>query len=69
MFEAGTVLWYSELDHNGIIKDDQGNEHYFDRSVISPIYEPKWQDRVVFTPHRLTGTLCARNVICIKEAK
>lgn len=30
----GRVLWWSEKDENGIIVDLNGNEFYFDRSVL-----------------------------------
>lgn len=30
----GRVLWWSERDENGIIVDPNGNEFYFDRSVL-----------------------------------
>ncbi|WPU65894.1 hypothetical protein [Peredibacter starrii] len=31
----GRVLWYSDKDENGIIVDPNGNEFYFDRSVLN----------------------------------
>lgn len=30
---TGTVLWWFDRNENGIIVDEQGNEHYFDRST------------------------------------
>lgn len=33
----GRVLWWSEKDENGIILDANGNEFYFDRSVLKNI--------------------------------
>ena len=32
--KLGTVLWWSERDNNGIIVDSNGNEFYFDSSVL-----------------------------------
>ena len=32
---AGTVLWWSERDGNGIITDANDNEWYFDGSVVN----------------------------------
>lgn len=36
MKQVGKVLWWSSRDENGVISDSQGNEYYFDKSVIAP---------------------------------
>lgn len=33
--QLGKILWWSSRDENGVISDSQGNEYYFDRSIIS----------------------------------
>lgn len=60
---TGTVLWWSDREKNGIVVDDQGNEHYFDRSTWKGRIEPMRRQRLKFTPDRLNcGTLVAKDV-------
>jgi len=60
---TGTVLWWSDRDENGIIIDETGNEHYFDRSTWKGRIFPVRRQLLKFTPARLScGTLVAKNV-------
>ncbi len=60
---TGTVLWWSDRDENGIIIDDQGNEHYFDRSTWKGRIQPVRKQLLKFTPNKLScGTLVAKDV-------
>jgi cold shock CspA family protein len=38
---TGKVLWWDERDGKGIIEDAEGNEHYFDTSVLKKGLKPK----------------------------
>jgi hypothetical protein len=61
--EMGTVLWWSDRDQNGIIIDDAGNEHYFDRSTWKGRTAPIRKQLLKFTGDRLScGTLVAKEV-------
>lgn len=60
---TGTVLWWSDRDQNGIIIDETGNEHYFDRSTWKGRMAPVRKQLLKFTPDRLNcGTLVAKDV-------
>lgn len=60
---TGTVLWWSDRDQNGILVDEQGNEHYFDRSTWKGRVQPMRKQLLKFTPARLNcGTLVAKDV-------
>lgn len=60
---TGTVLWWSDRDENGIIVDDQGNEHYFDRSTWKGRIKPVRKQLLKFTSNKLScGTLVAKDV-------
>lgn len=60
---TGTVLWWSDRDGNGIVVDDQGNEHYFDRSTWKGRIQPVRKQLLKFTPNKLScGTLVAKDV-------
>jgi len=60
---TGTVLWWSDRDQNGIIIDETGNEHYFDRSTWKGRISPVRKQLLKFTRDRLScGTLVAKNV-------
>lgn len=60
---TGTVLRWSDRDQNGIIIDETGNEHYFDRSTWKGRIAPVRKQLLKFTPDRLNcGTLVAKNV-------
>ena len=61
----GRVLWWSEIDGNGIIVDLQGNEFYFDSSVLKlrPGQSVKRNLVVTFSlNNRVKECLCGRNV-------
>lgn len=61
----GSVLWWSDKDENGIIIDPNGNEFYFDRSVLKikssqTIYR---KSIVTFNVNQsISDCLCACNV-------
>ena len=60
---TGTVLWWSDRDGNGIVVDNQGNEHYFDKSTWKGRIQPVRKQLLKFTPDRLNcGTLVAKDV-------
>lgn len=60
---TGTVLWWSDRDQNGIIIDEIGNEHYFDRSTWKGRITPVSEQLLKFTPDRLNcGVLVAKDV-------
>lgn len=60
---TGTVLWWSDRDQNGIIIDETGNEHYFDRSTWKGCIAPTRKQLLKFTPDRLScGVLVAKDV-------
>lgn len=61
----GRVLWWSEKDENGIIVDPNGNEFYFDRSVIhlKPKQTIERKSVVIFQYNdAVRDCLCAHNV-------
>lgn len=61
----GRVLWWSERDENGIIVDPNGNEFYFDRSVLNPKSKSKIKrnSSVVFQYNSgIHDCLCAHKV-------
>ena len=61
----GRVLWWSERDENGIIVDPNGNEFYFDRSVLrlKPRQKIKRHSVVTFSYNKsIKDCLCACNV-------
>ena len=60
----GKVLWWSERDENGVICDSNGNEFYFDRSVIFLKKRQKLDHDtlVFFTPTRCNNILAAKEV-------
>ena len=61
MITQGKVLWFSEQDGNGIIVDNQGNEHYTDISVIEGRTALKRNQQVTFKL-RLIAIRCAVDV-------
>lgn len=68
----GRVLWWSERDENGIIVDPQGNEFYFDRSVLKlrPRQSIKRKSVVTFNwNNSIQDCLCAKNVKVPAAAK
>lgn len=65
MQQIGRVLWWSERDENGIIVDPNGNEFYFDRSVLTlkPRQVIKRKSVVTFNINQsISDCLCACNV-------
>lgn len=66
---VGTVLWKDDKDGNGIIKDTQGNEYYFDKSATPIFPSLKRKARVTFIPARLKpdNILVAREVSIVGE--
>lgn len=61
---VGKVLWWSEKNENGVIVDPQGNEYYFDRSVIELKKRQKLERNswVTFKPARCDEVLSAKSV-------
>lgn len=61
----GRVLWWSDKDENGIIVDPNGNEFYFDRSVLKlkPSQTIERKSIVTFAINQsVNDCLCACNV-------
>lgn len=61
----GRVLWWSERDENGIIVDPNGNEFYFDRSVLNLKQRQTIKDEALVTfsyNSSIKDCLCACNV-------
>lgn len=57
----GLVLWWSEIDQNGIILGIDKKEYYFDSSVIFKKF--KRGDRVLFKINeKISDCLCAKEV-------
>ncbi|HXH32215.1 MAG TPA: hypothetical protein VNJ01_15540 [Bacteriovoracaceae bacterium] len=68
----GRVLWFRARDGFGIIVDPQGNEFYFDQSVlrISPRQKVERNKIVTFyINEKITELLCARNVSVPADSK
>ena len=62
---VGKVLWWSARDGKGVIEDPQGNEYYFDSSVVSAskVGKIRTGKLVRFEINKaIRGTLCACNV-------
>ena len=62
---VGRVLWWSDRDENGIIVDPNGNEFYFDRSVLKlkPTQVVERKSIVTFNINQsISDCLCACNV-------
>lgn len=62
---VGKVLWWSEKDQNGIIVDPNGNEFYFDRSVLKLKSKQIPQRHMLVTfeyNQNIHDCLCARNI-------
>ncbi len=61
----GKVLWWSHRDGNGIIIDSNGNEYYFDRSVLAPQGRRKLDPGtlVTFTASKCGHILTAKSVL------
>ncbi len=62
----GRVLWWSEKDENGIIVDLNGNEFYFDRSVLKLKANQQIKRHQVVTfvyNESIKDCLCACNVV------
>lgn len=61
---VGKILWWSEKNENGVIVDSQGNEYYFDRSVIELKRRQKLERNswVTFEPAKCDEILAARSV-------
>lgn len=62
--QIGKILWWSQRDGNGIICDPYGNEHYFDRSVLTPKIAERLdrETLVVFDSDRSNNLLVAKNI-------
>ncbi len=61
----GRVLWWSDEDRNGILIDLNGNEFYFDHSVLElkPRQSIKRKTVLVFEYNdKISDCLCAKNV-------
>jgi hypothetical protein len=61
----GKILWWSNKDENGVISDSQGNEYYFDRSVMDQKKKSLKFDRgtiVLFAPEKCGKILTGRMV-------
>lgn len=63
--KTGKILWYSERDRNGIIKDCLGNEFYFDISVVMDKQDKFSRGDSVFfhLNKKILDCSCATNVI------
>lgn len=60
---SGKVLWWSERDGNGVIKDVLGNEYYFDSSVNKTGFVPVRGMKVEFNLNsKIKNCLCACDV-------
>ncbi|OQW48547.1 MAG: hypothetical protein A4S09_13680 [Proteobacteria bacterium SG_bin7] len=61
---VGKILWWDQKDQNGIIVDANGNEFYFDISVIeNKRSSPKTGAVVQFQKNdSITKILCAKSV-------
>jgi len=61
---TGNVLWWSERDKNGVLVDSQGNEYYFDISVlIDKNASFEHNQSVSFSRNeKITNIRCAKNV-------
>jgi cold shock CspA family protein len=62
---VGKVLWWDARDGKGVIEDTQGNEYYFDSSVLSEAKHSKIRSGCIirFELNRaVRGTLCAHRV-------
>lgn len=60
---TGKILWYSERDGNGIIRDDNGLEFYFDSSVWKDENVPEKRLEVSFVLNEaIKDCRCAKNV-------
>lgn len=68
---TGVVLWYSQRDCNGIIRDILGNEFYFDISVLKKKYkDPKPGDKVKFDLNdKIKDCNCAHKVSLLTNSK
>lgn len=61
----GKILWWSERDQNGIIRDHIGNEFYFDSSVLTEPQRGRMRSGTPVTyghNESVKGCLCARAV-------
>ena len=65
----GKILWWDKKDENGIIVDAQGNEYYFDVSVIDGRKSsPKQGTLVIFKINEsINETVCAKSVLIPTE--
>lgn len=64
MKKLGKILWWSHRDLNGVITDSQGNEYYFDKSVVG-FKKSNNLERgtlVHFEPCRCDNVLVARSI-------
>ncbi len=62
---VGRVLWWSDRDQNGIIVDLDGNEFYFDRSVLKLKSNQTIRRKSVVTfsyNQSISDCICACNV-------
>jgi hypothetical protein len=68
--QIGKVLWWSSRDANGIIVDPQGNEYYFDRSILGPIQQKKISKGLylTFSPERIDGLRVAKRISLPKSS-
>lgn len=64
MKKVGKVLWWSHRDENGVISDSQGNEYYFDKSVVGSRIIAKIErgSIVNFEADRCNSILVAKSV-------
>lgn len=70
MEQTGEIMWWSERDQNGIIVDRDGNEFYFDRSVLGQTQSEdiKRKSQVLFLRNeKIRDCLCAHNIKFAKE--
>ncbi len=68
----GRVLWWSEKNENGVIVDLNGNEFYFDRSVLKLKPQQKIERKSVVTFEHNTlihDCLCANKVQLTSASK
>ncbi len=64
--KSGKILWIDQRDGNGIIKDKQDNEYYFDTSVFKDFTNAKRDNKVKFnTNEDIKDCLCARDVVIV----
>ena len=69
---AGTVLWWSERDENGIIIDPQGNEFYFDKSVLKLKNGQAVKKNIVVTfslNNTIKDCLCGKDIAIPSKSK